>query len=220
MDDIAPLAAQTLAQDGLPSPEHNMAPSNAADTAEPVFYREFDGVDLNHDHHRRGDSDDDDDGEDEGGDEDADGDEDEKEDGEGNSDSDSSYGGRHHRRRRRRRHRYGKHDGCERVRRPLPPLPDLRFEQSYLASIAPAKGVWWKIGLITAKDQVLLPLLQGLAFNLVLFGWRWWNRGVKFRGAGLGGTSLSLDVSVGCVRAADVWLPLHYSTREEVVVGR
>ena len=180
---------ETLAQDGSPSPEHNVAPgpSNAADTAEPDFYPEFDGVHLNH-HHRHGDSDDDDDGADDDGDEGADGGEDEKEDGDGNSDSDSSH---RRRRRRRRRHRYSKHGGCERVRRPLPPLPDLRFELSYLASIAPAKGVWWKIGLITAKDQVLLPLLQGLAFNLVLFGWRWWNRSVKFRGAGLGGTSLS-----------------------------
>ncbi|KAI5820034.1 hypothetical protein BZA77DRAFT_302851 [Pyronema omphalodes] len=71
-------------------------------------------------------------------------------------------------------------------RRPLPPLPDLRFEQSYLASLAPADGVWWKIVLITLKDQVMLPLLQGVGFNLALFGWRHWNRGVKFHGMGLG----------------------------------
>ncbi|KAF8244747.1 hypothetical protein K440DRAFT_5325 [Wilcoxina mikolae CBS 423.85] len=71
-------------------------------------------------------------------------------------------------------------------RRPLPPLPDLRFEQSYMASIAPANGVWWKVVLITVKDQVFMPLLQGLGFNLALFGWRWWNRGVKFSGAGVG----------------------------------
>jgi len=73
------------------------------------------------------------------------------------------------------------------ARRPLPPLPDLRFEQSYMASIAPAHGVWWKVVLITLKDQVIMPLLQGLGFNLALFGWRWWNRGIKFSGAGLGG---------------------------------
>lgn len=72
-------------------------------------------------------------------------------------------------------------------RRPLPPLPDLRFEQSYLASLAPAEGVWWKIVLITLRDQVLMPLVQGVGFNLVLFGWRWWNRGVKFNGMGVGG---------------------------------
>lgn len=35
----------------------------------------------------------------------------------------------------------------------LPPLPDLRFEQSYLHSIANA-NTWWKVLLITARDQV------------------------------------------------------------------
>lgn len=35
----------------------------------------------------------------------------------------------------------------------LPPLPDLRFEQSYLSSIRNA-DTWWKIGLITVRDQV------------------------------------------------------------------
>lgn len=35
----------------------------------------------------------------------------------------------------------------------LPPLPDLRFEQSYLNSISKA-DTWWKVALITARDQV------------------------------------------------------------------
>lgn len=35
----------------------------------------------------------------------------------------------------------------------LPPLPDLRFEQSYLNSISKA-DTWWKVLLITARDQV------------------------------------------------------------------
>ena len=35
----------------------------------------------------------------------------------------------------------------------LPPLPDLRFEQSYLKSISNA-DTWWKVLLITARDQV------------------------------------------------------------------
>lgn len=35
----------------------------------------------------------------------------------------------------------------------LPPLPDLRFEQSYLRSIAKA-DTWWKVAWITARDQV------------------------------------------------------------------
>lgn len=37
----------------------------------------------------------------------------------------------------------------------LPPLPDLRFEQSYLHSIAGA-DTWWKVVLITTRDQVRL----------------------------------------------------------------
>ena len=35
----------------------------------------------------------------------------------------------------------------------LPPIPDLRFEQSYLHSIQDAKS-WWMIAWITARDQV------------------------------------------------------------------
>lgn len=35
----------------------------------------------------------------------------------------------------------------------MPPLPDLRFEQSYLHSIAGA-DTWWKVALITTRDQV------------------------------------------------------------------
>ncbi|RPB11438.1 DUF1770-domain-containing protein, partial [Morchella conica CCBAS932] len=68
----------------------------------------------------------------------------------------------------------------------LPTLPDLRFEQSYLASIAAAEGVWWKIALITLKDQCLMPLLQGVGYNLFVMGFRVWNRGAKFAGAGVG----------------------------------
>jgi hypothetical protein len=37
----------------------------------------------------------------------------------------------------------------------LPPLPDLRFEQSYLHSIANA-DTWWKIAWITTRDQVMI----------------------------------------------------------------
>lgn len=35
----------------------------------------------------------------------------------------------------------------------LPPMPDLRFEQSYLNSISSA-DTWWKVLLITTRDQV------------------------------------------------------------------
>jgi len=148
MSKIAPLAAQTLAQDThtVHHPDRsNIAPSTSADAKFPV--RRHDDIDEDDDRH---------------------------------SISSSIFG--YHERP---------------ARRPLPPLPDLRFEQSYMASIALARGVWWKVALITLKDQVLMPLLQGLGFNLALFGWRWWNRGVKFSGAGLGGEcSLSLSLSL------------------------
>ncbi|KAH0596347.1 hypothetical protein MHUMG1_06208 [Metarhizium humberi] len=63
----------------------------------------------------------------------------------------------------------------------LPPLPDLRFEQSYLRSIANA-DTWWKVLLITARDQVMMPLAQGLIYNLLLCGWQHWNRTAKLHG--------------------------------------
>lgn len=67
----------------------------------------------------------------------------------------------------------------------LPPLPDLRFEQSYLASIKNA-DTWGKVAYITIRDQVMMPLTQGIVWNLLLFGWRNWNRGAKFSGQTLG----------------------------------
>lgn len=39
----------------------------------------------------------------------------------------------------------------------LPPIPDLRFEQSYLHSIQDAKS-WWMVAWITTKDQVRLDM--------------------------------------------------------------
>ncbi|KAL8710963.1 MAG: hypothetical protein Q9220_004562 [cf. Caloplaca sp. 1 TL-2023] len=78
----------------------------------------------------------------------------------------------------------------------LPPLPDMRFEQSYLASLQGAE-TWWKIAWITGRDQVytnpaecwiqvVLPLVQGMLWTLILSGWRYWNRGAQFQGATLG----------------------------------
>ncbi|KAK5990261.1 hypothetical protein PT974_08528 [Cladobotryum mycophilum] len=67
----------------------------------------------------------------------------------------------------------------------LPPLPDLRFEQSYLHSIAKA-DTWWKVALITFRDQVLMPLAQGLMMNLVLVGWQHWNRNARLHGDSVG----------------------------------
>ncbi|CAF9922568.1 MAG: hypothetical protein HETSPECPRED_005090 [Heterodermia speciosa] len=67
----------------------------------------------------------------------------------------------------------------------LPPLPDLRFEQSYLASL---KGVESKraIAWITVRDQVILPLVQGTLWTLALSGWRYWNRTAQYQGASWG----------------------------------
>ncbi|KAI9818483.1 MAG: hypothetical protein M1827_000542 [Pycnora praestabilis] len=67
----------------------------------------------------------------------------------------------------------------------LPPLPDLRFEQSYLASIREA-DTWRRVGWITVRDQVFLPLLQGTIWTLALSGWRFWNRSAKFSGQSVG----------------------------------
>ena len=70
-------------------------------------------------------------------------------------------------------------------RKSFPPIPDFRFEQSYLASIKSAE-TWWQVAYITTRDQVLLPLTQGILWNLVMHGWRSWNRGAKFSGKSVG----------------------------------
>ncbi|KAL9088639.1 MAG: hypothetical protein Q9159_002974 [Coniocarpon cinnabarinum] len=67
----------------------------------------------------------------------------------------------------------------------LPPLPDLRFEQSYLARIKHCQS-HWSVAWVTFLDHVFMPLAQGVIWNLGVFGWRAWNRGVKFRGKGVG----------------------------------
>lgn len=67
----------------------------------------------------------------------------------------------------------------------LPPLPDLRFEQSYLARIKHC-NTNLQVAWVTFVDHVFLPLSQGIVWNLALFGWRSWNTGVKFQGRGVG----------------------------------
>lgn len=67
----------------------------------------------------------------------------------------------------------------------LPPLPDLRFEQSYLHSLA-AADTWWKVGLVTMRDQMLMPFVQGLLYNLAVGGWQYWNRSAKLSGQSWG----------------------------------
>lgn len=67
----------------------------------------------------------------------------------------------------------------------LPPLPDLRFEQSYLASIQQA-DTWQRVAIITIKDQVLMPLVQGMVWTLLVSGWKHFNRASKFNGRSIG----------------------------------
>lgn len=78
-------------------------------------------------------------------------------------------------------------------RQNLPPLPDMRFEQSYLARIKPysepADGGppnYLMITWITVLDQVLMPLSQGVMWNLLLHGWRVFNTATRFQGQGVG----------------------------------
>lgn len=103
---------QTAHINRAPSARHDINPSTAADSREPVKVR------------RRGGLDDEDDEDDEDDDDDEDG-----------------IPLSHLRPARRFSH--------------LPPIPDLRFEQSYLHSIENAKS-WWMIAWITARDQVRL----------------------------------------------------------------
>jgi hypothetical protein len=87
-------------------------------------------------------------------------------------------------------------------RQTLPPLPDLRFEQSYLRSIEKADS-WVKVVWITFRDQVcgcrlcwhcglcanlffvqlVVPLVTGTIWELGLSGWRHWNRSTQSSGS-------------------------------------
>ncbi|KAL2886650.1 hypothetical protein HOO65_060480 [Ceratocystis lukuohia] len=67
----------------------------------------------------------------------------------------------------------------------LPAIPDLRFEQSYLQSISKA-DTWWKVALITIRDQMIMPMMQGIVYNLFLCGWQQWNRSAQIHGTSLG----------------------------------
>ncbi|QSZ35636.1 hypothetical protein DSL72_008506 [Monilinia vaccinii-corymbosi] len=67
----------------------------------------------------------------------------------------------------------------------FPPIPDLRFEQSYLASIAHA-DTYWKVAFITIRDQVCMPLIQGIAVTLLWAGWKHWNKNAQLSGNSAG----------------------------------
>lgn len=61
---------------------------------------------------------------------------------------------------------------AKRLRPPLPPIPDLRFEQAYLKQLEAAKGsVFWII-IITLREQVLFPGVQGFLWALGIAGIR------------------------------------------------
>ncbi|KAF2123497.1 DUF1770-domain-containing protein [Dothidotthia symphoricarpi CBS 119687] len=70
-------------------------------------------------------------------------------------------------------------------RQNMPPLPDLRFEQSYLKSIEKAES-WQGVLWITLRDQVVMCFAQGMLWTLLLGGWRHWNKSAKFSGQGVG----------------------------------
>ncbi|KAI1131516.1 hypothetical protein F5Y10DRAFT_59509 [Nemania abortiva] len=67
----------------------------------------------------------------------------------------------------------------------FPPMPDLRFEQSYLHSIAGAE-TWGRVVWITVRDQVMMPLAQGVLYNLAIVGWQHWNRNAQMSGSSIG----------------------------------
>lgn len=55
-------------------------------------------------------------------------------------------------------------------RRPqMPPLPDLRFEQSYLASIKDARG-WQGVAFITVRDQVCVMATRQTMIVMLIDG--------------------------------------------------
>ncbi|KAI1771280.1 DUF1770-domain-containing protein [Hypoxylon cercidicola] len=67
----------------------------------------------------------------------------------------------------------------------FPPMPDLRFEQSYLHSIAKA-DTWWKVAWVTVRDQMMMPFAQGVLYNLAICGWHHWNKNAQLSGNSVG----------------------------------
>ncbi|KAK8090232.1 hypothetical protein PG997_005193 [Apiospora hydei] len=67
----------------------------------------------------------------------------------------------------------------------FPPMPDMRFEQSYLNSLKDA-DTWWKVALVTFRDQMVMPLAQGVLYNLALAGWQHWNKSAQLTGSSAG----------------------------------
>ncbi|KAI0408682.1 hypothetical protein F4802DRAFT_360339 [Xylaria palmicola] len=143
-----------------PSPRHDLNPSTAASTRTPAYLSPARGT---RQRQRRGDDDDGLDGE---------GDEAEEDD---DDDIPLSVLVRPREAPRRGRRRAAS----------FPPMPDLRFEQSYLHSIASA-DTWSRVAWVTVRDQVLMPLAQGVLYNLAIAGWQHWNRTAQMSGSSAG----------------------------------
>ncbi|KAM0820650.1 hypothetical protein AB5N19_06470 [Seiridium cardinale] len=72
-----------------------------------------------------------------------------------------------------------------RRRQDFPPMPDLRFEQSYLHSIEDAQS-WGRVAWITVRDQIMMPFAQGILYNLAICGWQFWNKNAQYSGSTVG----------------------------------
>ncbi|KAI0426412.1 hypothetical protein F5Y09DRAFT_65519 [Xylaria sp. FL1042] len=144
-----------------PSPRHDLNPSTAASTKAPAYLSPTTETPRAHPRRRRDELDDiDDDGEDE-------------EEVEVEEEIPLSVLVRPREAARRRR------------AASFPPMPDLRFEQSYLHSIAGAE-TWGRIAWITVRDQIMMPLAQGVLYNLAIVGWQHWNRNAQMSGSSVG----------------------------------
>ncbi|KAI1492044.1 hypothetical protein F5X96DRAFT_628561 [Biscogniauxia mediterranea] len=144
-----------------PSPAHDLNPSTAASTRRPVKHRRGGSASLYADP-----SDDDLEADLDYGDEDE------------GDDVDIPLSVL----RRPRDHQHQRHRGS---RGSFPPMPDLRFEQSYLHSIRGA-DTWWKVVWVTVRDQVMMPFAQGILYNLAICGFQHWNRNAQLSGNSAG----------------------------------
>ncbi|KAK9473700.1 uncharacterized protein V1510DRAFT_413651 [Dipodascopsis tothii] len=67
-----------------------------------------------------------------------------------------------------------------------PAMPDLRFEQAYLASLETAQGSAVGVAAITLRDQVVIPFAQGFLWAFAMIGFRTWKARSSENGAEVG----------------------------------
>ncbi|CAN6674716.1 hypothetical protein TRVA0_062S00276 [Trichomonascus vanleenenianus] len=72
---------------------------------------------------------------------------------------------------------------AKRERKPVPPLPDLRFEHAYRKAIAKANGSPFWIVVLTIRDQMFMPLVQGFLWNFFLVGLKTWRLSASASGS-------------------------------------